>query len=186
MHLDIEIPVLNPQLYRDYQKLSTLDISMLEFEPVDYVKYGKSKKHKIVFRDIVSNEESHTTILDSKSPVDFQGVISYFAHTIMKNLRLVSGYEHLYELIRLFVRDHLFGEVVDIKSPNTIQNLSEYSASETIIKCFETAINSLTVIKSDSAKISETKKIQNTRSYIAKEQSYMLPEKSVFNKNCGR
>ena len=182
--LDIEIPVVNPRLYRDFKKLSTLEISMLEYQPVKFIDFSKSKKKKINFVDFISGNISHTTMLSSKSPVDFHGVIGYFTHTIMRKLHLFSGYDHLYALIKLFVSEHLFGKTVDIKSANAVQNLSEPVASKTIFESFENAINDLTIIKNETT-IIETTKLQNTRTYMAKDQKYYIPTKSVFNKVVG-
>jgi len=59
-------------------------------------------------------------------------VIGYFAQTVMKELRLVTGYDLLYGFVKVFVRDHLFGHTVDLKSPNAMRNLSGIAATKTV------------------------------------------------------
>jgi len=52
-------------------------------------------------------------------------VIGYFAQTVMKELRLFSGYDVLYGKIKAFVRDELFTQPVDLSTPTpcgTFQN----------------------------------------------------------------
>jgi type III restriction enzyme len=63
----------------------------------------------------------------------------------MKDLRLVSGYDVLYGKIKTFVQSELFETEVELDSPNTLRNLSELSATKTLIENFKKAINALTV-----------------------------------------
>jgi type III restriction enzyme len=56
----------------------------------------------------------HTTILDTGNIADYRSVIGYFARTIMKDLRLVSGYETLYGKVKTFVCDELFSQKVEL------------------------------------------------------------------------
>ena len=39
---------------------------------------------------------THTTILDTAGVADYRSVLGYFAKTMMRDLRLVSGYDVLY------------------------------------------------------------------------------------------
>jgi type III restriction enzyme len=39
---------------------------------------------------------THTIILDTAGNADYRSVLGYFTQTIMKDLRLVSGYDVLY------------------------------------------------------------------------------------------
>ena len=90
----------------------------------------------IVFKDITTGDVTHTTILDTAGIADYRSVLGYFAQTIMKDLRLVSGYDVLYPKVKAFVRDHLFGKTVELEDANTLRNLSEVAATKTIIEGF--------------------------------------------------
>ena len=103
----------------------------------------------------------------------------------MKDLRLFSGYDVLYSKVKQFVQDDLFDQVVDLESPNTMRNLSELNATKTLIETFVNAINELTVTDKGDAEIRDSIKLQTTRPFIAKEQGYIVPKKSVFNKIIG-
>jgi type III restriction enzyme len=72
-----------------------------------------------------------------------------------------------------------------LESPNTLRNLSEISATKTIIETFKKAINDLTVQDKGDAEIRDTIKLRQTRPFIAKEQGYLIPRKSVFNRIIG-
>ena len=111
---------------------------------------------KIVFRDMTTGEETHTTEMDSAGVADYRNVLGYFAQTIMKELRLVSGYDVLYGKVKEFIQNHLFGELVDLDSPNTIRNLAEPPATKTVIETLRRAINDLTIQDKGEAQISET------------------------------
>ncbi|KJU85744.1 type III restriction-modification enzyme helicase subunit [Candidatus Magnetobacterium bavaricum] len=94
--LDIEVPVLSPRVYREYKNLADIDISRLGNDKIPYKEFSTQEQREIVFRDVTSGEVTHTTILDTAGIVDYSSVIGYFAQTIMRDLRLVSGYDVLY------------------------------------------------------------------------------------------
>jgi len=183
--LDIEIPVLTPRVYREYKNLGGLDVGALGHQPVLYLQFSEEEQREIVFKDITTGEVTHTTILDTAGIADYRSVIGYFAQTVMKDLRLVSGYDVLYSKVKAFVQDELFDRPVDLESPNTLRNLSELAATKTLIETFKKAINALTVQDKGDAEIRDTIKLRHTRPFVAKEQDYLAPKKSVFNRIIG-
>jgi type III restriction enzyme len=104
---------------------------------------------------------------------------------MMKDLRLVSGYDALYGKVKAFVQAELFDRPVDLESPNTLRNLSELVATKTLIETFKKAINTLTIQDKGDAKIRDTIKLRHTRPFVAKDQGYLIPRKSVFNRIIG-
>ena len=180
--LDIEIPVLTPRVYREYKNLAALDVGAMEFQTCEYLKFSKEEQREIVFKDITTDEVTHTTILDGAGVGDYRSVIGYFAQTVMRELRLVSGYDVLYGKIKRFIQDRLFGRSVDLEEPNTLRNLSELAVTSTLIETFKKAINDLTVRDKGDAEIRDTVKLCRTRPFVVKNQSYMMPKKSVFNR----
>ncbi len=183
--LDIEIPLLSPRVYREYKNLAELDPSAMVFHQQIYQQFSEEEQREIVFKDITTGEITHTTILDTDGVADYRSVIGYFAKTIMKELRLVSGYDILYGKVKAFVRDDLFGKEVDLDDPNTLRNLSELAPSKTILETFKKAINALTVCDRGDAEIRDTIKLRQTRPFITKDQEYVVAKKSVFNRIVG-
>jgi type III restriction enzyme len=183
--LDIEIPVLSPRVYREYKNLADLAPDRWTFQPVMYQEFSEEEQREIVFKDITTGDIAHTTILDGAGVGDFRSVIGYFAQVVMKELRLFSCYDVLYGQIKGFVRDRLFGRVVDLEGPNTLRNLSEPVAAKTVIETFKRAINDLTVRDKGDAAIRDTIKLRQTRPFVVKDQGYLIPNKSVFNRVIG-
>lgn len=183
--LDIEIPVLTPRVYREYKNLGGLDVTALGHKKVAYRQFTEEEQREIVFRDITSGEVTHTTILDTAGIADYRSVIGYFAKVVMKDLRLFSGYDVLYGKIKAFVRDELFTQPVDLEHPNTLRNLSELEGTKTIVESFKKAINALTVKDKGDAEIRDTIKLRKTRPFMVKDQGYLMPQKSVFNRIIG-
>ena len=105
--LDIEIPVLTPRVYREYKNLGDLDVGALGHQRVAYQQFSEEEQREIVFKDITTGEVTHTTILDTAGVADYRSVIGYFAQTIMKDLRLVSGYDVLYGKVKAFVQERV-------------------------------------------------------------------------------
>lgn len=183
--LDIEIPVLTPRVYREYKNLGALDVGAMGHQRVAYLQFSEAQQREIVFKDITTGEVAHTSILDTAGIADYRSVIGYFAQTIMKDLRLVSGYDVLYGKVKAFVQAELFDRPVDLESPNTLRNLSELAATKTLIETFKKAINALTVQDKGDAEIRDTIKLRQTRPFVAKDQGYLIPRKSVFNRIIG-
>ena len=183
--LDIEIPVLSPRVYREYKNLADLDVSTFGHKKVEYKKFSEEEQREIVFKDITTGEINHVTYLDSANVTDFRSVVGYFAQTIMKDLRLVSGYDVLYGKVKDFIQTQLFDKAVDLEDLNTLRNLSELEATKTLIETFKMKINTLTIKDKGDARIQDTIKLRKTRPFVAKEQGYLVPKKSVFNKIIG-
>lgn len=183
--LDIEIPVMTPRVYREYKNLATLDVNGLGHTKVAYKTFSEEEQREIIFKDITTGEVTHTTILDTAGVADYRSVIGYFTQTIMKDLRLISGYDVLYGKVKAFVQDELFDKPVELESPNTLRNLSELEATKTIVENFKKAINALTVKDKGDAEIRDTIKLRQTRPFVVKDQAYLIPKKSVFNRIIG-
>ena len=183
--LDIALPRLTPRVYREYKTLSDLDESAMGHEKVLYQEFTEEEQREIVFKDVTTGAVTHTTILDTAGVADYRSVLGYFAHTIMKDLRLVSGYDVLYGKVKSFVRSELYGREVELEAPNTMRNLSELASTRTILESFKKAINALTVREKGDAEIRDHIKLRETRPFVVKEQGYVVSKKSVFNRTIG-
>ena len=183
--LDIEMPLMTPRIYRDYKKLADLTIDDLGDRKVAYQAFSEAEQREIVFKDITTGEITHTTLLDTSGIIDYRSVLGYFAQTIMKDLRLVSGYDVLYGKLKAFVQNQLFTQSVELENLNTLRNLSELAATKTIMETFKKSINELTVQDKGDAEIRDSIKLRQTRPFMAKDQGYLIPKKSIFNKIIG-
>ena len=183
--LDIAIPVLTPRVYREYKNLANLEVGKLGHNKVHYQQFSEEQQREIVFKDITTGEITHTTVLDTAGIADYHSVIGYFAQTIMKDLRLVSGYDVIYGKVKSFVQDQLFDQTVKLEDPNTLRNLSELAATKTLIETFKRAINALTIQDKGDAEIRDTIKLRQTCPFMTKDQPYLVPKKSVFNRIIG-
>lgn len=183
--LDIEIPILTPRLYREFKNLENLNINAFDHKKVEYKHFSQEEQREIIFKDITSGEVNHVTYLNSVLVADYRSVVGYFTQSIMKDLRLFSGYDVLYEKVQQFIQNHLFDRIVELNELNTLRNLSELEATRTLIETFKRQINTLTISSKGSAEIRNTIKLRQTRPFVAKEQGYLVPRKSVFNKIIG-
>ena len=184
-NLDIEIPVLTPRIQREYKNLSELNLTKFSFKPVSIKKFSEQEKRQIVFKDL--NEENkihHITELSMVNP-DYHSVVGFFTQAIQKELRLVSGYDVLYEKVKDFISNYLFGKSIQLEDMNILRNLSEIEANRTIIETFKKEINDLTIVDKGEAEISNHIKISRTRPFVVKDQGYMMPKKSLFNRIVG-
>ncbi|OGB73678.1 type III restriction endonuclease subunit R [candidate division Kazan bacterium RIFCSPHIGHO2_01_FULL_44_14] len=183
--LDIEIPVLTPRIYREYKNLSDLNLAGLQYKKIELKQFSKEEQREIVFRDIATGNITHTTKFDTEFTPNYQSVIGYFTQVIMKELRLVSGYDVLYGKVKEFIQSSLFTKSVDLEDLNILRNLSELEVTKTIVETFKKAINALTVLDKGEAEIRDYIKVSKSRPFVTREQGYLLPKKSVFNKIVG-
>ena len=183
--LDIEIPLLSPRIYREYKNLSDLDVAAFDHEKPEYRQFSEEEQREIIFRDITTGEITHTTVLDNTGTADYRSIIGYFAQTIMKDLRLVSGYDVLYGKVKEFTRDHLFDKRIELDNANTLRNLSGITATKTLVESFKKHINELTVQDKGNAEIRGCIKLKDMRPFVAGEQEYIVPGKSLFNRIIG-
>jgi len=183
--LDIKIPILTPRVYREYKNLSELNLEKFNFQIIKYHQFSKEEQREIIFRDITDGKVTHTTKLDTSTIPNYQSVIGFFTQSIMRELRLVSGYDILFGKVKVFIKNHLFGKEIDLNSLNTIRNLSELVATKIIIETFKKEINDLTVADKGEAEIKNYIKISQVRPFVVKEKPYTTPKKSVFNRIIG-
>lgn len=185
VRLNIEIPILSPRLYREFSCLSELDVSAFGHKKVAYKQFGDDAKREIIFRDVTTQEETHTTVLDAASVKDYRVVIGFFAQSLMKEMRLVSGYDVLYGKVKEFVQRYLFEDEVDLENHDTLRNLAEVEATKTLVDTFRKKINELTVKDYGKAETRETISLRKMRPFVVKEQRFLRPKKSVFNRIVG-
>ena len=183
--LDIEIPVLTPRIQREYKNLSELNLLKFAFKPVSIKQFTDEEKRQIVFKDLNDKDKiHHITELTMVNP-DYHSVVGFFTQAIQKELRLVSGYDILYGKVKDFIANYLFGTSIQLEDMNILRNLSEIEANRTIIETFKKEINDLTIVDKGEAEISNHIKISKTRPFVVKDQGYMMPKKSLFNRIVG-
>jgi type III restriction enzyme len=160
---------------------STLPASRLPLKP-----FSDEETREIVFKTMIDAEVHHTMHLDGAGPVDYRSVVGFFARQLLKELRLVGGYDVLYPKVRDFIRERLFeGSPVDLESPQVLRNLSEPEAGKLVFDTFKTAINALTITDAGTSRIEDRIRLRETRPFRTEHRPYLVPKKSLFNKIVG-
>lgn len=180
--LNIPIPQLSPRIYREYKNLSLIDVGTFTNKKIPLKTFNADELREIVFQDIDGNF-SHKTVFTNVTP-DYRNVVGFFTSSVLKESRLVSGFDILYPKVEAFIKFKLFQNEVELSDSNTLRNLSEAEAKHILFTTFKEAIDKLTVSDKGSAVIDERKTIhlKNARPKIAPNQSFLMPKKSVFNK----
>ncbi len=183
--LDIDLPRLTPRLHREYKNLSLLDPGSFTHKRQEYRQFSEVEQREIIFLDIDSENESHRTVMDLSAGADYRSVVGYFVQSILRDLRMVGGGDVLFGKIRSFIENGLFDQPVSLDDANTLRNLSEIPVKNVLIETFKAAINDLTVGDKGTTEIRERIKLSRTRPYVTKEQPFLQPSKSLFNKVVG-
>lgn len=181
--LDIAIPKLSRRFNREYKDLADLDPATFGHAPIPLKPFTPEQTREIVFKTLLEGELHHTIHLDGLGPADHRSVVGFFARQVLKELRLVGGYDLLYPKVREFLRVHLFDTApVDLDDPQVLRNLAEADASKIVFDRFKAAINALTVKDNGSSRIEDTIRLRNTRPFRMQNREYLPAKKSIFNK----
>lgn len=179
--LDIELPKLQARIQREFRRFEEIDAAALPAPRLPLRQFTADEQREIVFRNINTDEISHTTHLDSASVADWRNLVGWFAKSIKDDLRLVGGFDVLFGKIKAFVEDGLFDQRVDLSDPNVLRNLSEPTATRALSDTLKKAINELTVHDSGSTSIVERIKLSATRPEVKRRRATVTATKSLMN-----
>jgi type III restriction enzyme len=140
---------------------------------------------EIVFLDIDTQEVAWRTNLNQEIPITSQAVLSYLVNVIFQKLRLVGEKEVLYEKLKEFVTDHLFGETVNLNSESVLRNLAQVESQKVVQDTFSKAINALTLRDQLGSNLVGTMKISEARPAVVKNQEFVISDKTLFNRVVG-
>lgn len=181
--LDIPIPQMSPRIYREYKNLEMIDVGKFKNGKVALKRFNSDELKEIVFNDI-DGDFSHKTVFKDTVP-DYRNVIGFFTSSILKDSRLVSGFNILYPKVESFVKYQLFTKEVELSDPQTLRNLSEAQPKHILYTTFKKAIDELTVTDKGTAEVKNYISLKSTKPKIAENQPFLIPKKSVFNKIIG-
>ncbi|MFO2563998.1 DEAD/DEAH box helicase family protein [Legionella pneumophila serogroup 1] len=181
--LEIVLPKLTRRMQRNLRNLNELNPANIILNKIKLKKFSENEQRQIIFRDINTEEISHTTNMPTLIIPDYHRALHFFSHTIMSDLRMVGGSDILFEKLKVFIEYHLFENQVDLSDLNVITNLSENSVRKLIIENFKKAINLLTVSDSGTSEIRDTICVNKTRPFqVASNEFVITPKKSTFTK----
>lgn len=181
--LDIPIPQMSPRIYREFKNLELIDVSKFKNEKAILKKFSSEELKEIIFNDI-EGDFSHKTVFKDTVP-DYRNVIGFFTSAILKDSRLVSGFDILYPKVESFIKYQLFNQEVELSEAQTLRNLSELQPKEILKSSFKKAIDELTVTDKGTAEVKNYISLKLTKPKIAENQPFLVPKKSVFNKIIG-
>jgi type III restriction enzyme len=184
--LDIALPRLTRRYHREYGNLATLDPAAFYHQPLTLKVFSPEETREIVFKTMLDDSEHHTVELDGGRPVDYRSVVAFFARQLIKDLKLVGGYEQLYPRVRDFMREHLFdGGPVNLEDPQVLRNLAEPAAAKIIFDNFTSGINALTVRDAGTAAVDGHIRLSDMRPFRTENRPYLAPRRSLFSKIVG-
>jgi type III restriction enzyme len=183
--LDIAIPRLARRFNREFKDLGELDPSAFGNVRLPLKPFTPEQTREIVFKTMLEGEVDHVVELDGEGGGDYRSVVGYFARQLLKELRLVGGYDLLYPKVKTFIQDHLFQTIVDLADPVVLRNLSEPEICMLVFDNFRTAINALTIRDSGPSRIEGHIRLRDTRPFRTEPRGFVPAKKSVFNRIVG-
>ena len=184
--LDIALPRLSKRWQRDYKNLDDLDALQLAPGELPLKPFTPEETREIVFKTMLEGDPHHTVVLDGAGVGDGRSVVAFFARQLLRDLRLVGGYEQLYGQVKTYLRERLFaGVAVDIDDPVVLRNLSESAAAERVLSTFKTAINALTLRDSGACRIEDYLRLRDMRPFRTQHRDWLPVKRSVFNRIVG-
>lgn len=184
--LDIALPRLTRRFNRDFKELDALDPGAFGNKHLTLKAFTQEETREIVFKTMLDGEQHHTIQLDTNGIADYRSVVGFFARQLLKEMRLVGGYDVLYGKVKTFMREHLFeSSPVNLEDPQVLRNLSEPAAGKILFDSFKAGINALTVQDKGSTRIEDRIRLRDTRPFRTEHRAYIPAKKSLFNKIVG-
>lgn len=184
--LDIELPRLTRRFNREFKDLDSLDPGNLGNKRLTLKPFTSEAAREIIFKTMLDNEVHHIVNLDGASGSDYRSVVGFFARQLLKDMRLVGGYDVIYRKIKSFLRDHLFvSSPVNLEDPVVLRNLSEPEVNKVLFDSFRSAINALTVQDRGQTRIEDRIRLRDTRPFRTEFRPYVVPKRSIFTKIVG-
>jgi type III restriction enzyme len=183
--LDIAVPRLTRRFNREFKDLTELEPEHFSNAKLPLKAFTPEETREIVFKTMLEGEVDHTMHLDGTGSGDYRSVVAFFARQLLKDLRLVGGYDQIYPKVKEFIRDHLFEAAVDLEDPVILRNLSEPEAGKVVFDQFRAAINKLTIYEGGSSRIDGQIRLRDTRPFRTEPRGFVQARKSVFNRIVG-
>ena len=184
--LDIPLPRLTRRFQREFKNLDALDTAKFGNPLLPLKSFTEEETREIVFKQMLDSEIHHTITLDGTGAADYRSVVGFFARQLLKDLRLVGGYEILYPKVRDFMRDFLFSpSPVNLEDPVVLRNFSEPDAGKILYDTFKRAINALTVQETGTTRIEGQIKLREMRPFRTEHRPYLNASKSIFTRIVG-
>ena len=184
--LDIPLPRLTRRYQREFKDLEGLDPARFGNQLLPLKPFTPEETREIVFKTMLDAEIHHTIRLDGTGPADYRSVVAFFARQLLKDLRLVGGYDILYGKVKTFMREYLFTpSPVDLEDPVVLRNLSEPDAGKILYDSFKAAINALTVRETGTTRIEDRIRLKEMRPFRTDHRPHLAATKSIFNKVVG-
>jgi type III restriction enzyme len=183
---DIPLPRLTRRFQRDFKDLDALDPAVLGNKRLPLKPFTPEETREIVFKTMLDSEIHHTIQLDGSGPADYRSVVAFFARQLLKDLRLVGGYDVLYGKVKTFMREHLFvSSPVNLEEPVVLRNLSEPDVGKVLYDAFKAAINALTIQEAGTTHIEARIRLRETRPFRTEHRPFLAAKKSIFTKTVG-
>jgi type III restriction enzyme len=184
--LDITLPRLTRRFQREFKNLDALDPAAFGNQLLPLKPFTPEETREIVFKTMLDAAVHHTIQLDGSGPADYRSVVAFFARQLLRDLRLVGGYDVLYGKVKTFMREHLFSPApVNLEDPVVLRNLSEPDAGKILYDSFKAAINALTIQENGTTRIEDRIRLKETRPFRTDYRGYLNASKSIFNKVVG-
>jgi type III restriction enzyme len=146
--------------------------------------FNEYQQREIIFCTILDGKIVDKVMLDNNDLPDFSALVGFFTQQIMRELRLVSGFDVLFGKVKEYISGRLFATAPDFSSLNTYRNFSEPEVRNTIVEGFKKAVNDLTVLDKGDAEIKNYIKISKCRPFVVKDQGFLM-QRILFNKLVG-
>lgn len=184
--LDIALPRLTRRFQREFKNLDALDPATFHNQVLPLKPFTPEETREIVFKTMLDAEVHHVIQLDGAGPADYRSVVAFFARQLLKDLRLVGGYDVLYGKVKTFMREHLFSpSPVNLEDAVVLRNLSEPDAGKILYDSFKAAINALTIQETGTTRIEDRIRLREMRPFRTDYRPYLTANKSIFSKTVG-
>ena len=175
---DISLPILNPRIRIREPSLSELDIEKLP--SLGLPLENKVLKTEYIGVDMLRGMEVIRRVWNLPVPKDPRSVIGYYTQLILKELRIPGAFATFYPLVKKYVVEKLFNEILDLdEDPRALYNLSSPEVQERLVKLFVSAFRDLTFVEREPTQVDYVK-LSDIKPFVWGKEIYQA-KKCIFN-----
>ena len=178
---DIELPITEPTLHRQYRRLDELD--PMQLDPIYEQKELDERLSIQLKMDFATTAtEIHQAVITGPLPESFE-ILSSLTNKVIDRAKLSMAFAEILPKVKAYVQHRCFGRKIDLEDEAVRSHLKSVMLQEGIAEYLAREIGRLTVERSEitfkrSYKLSETKPFQWRRDLSPKP---LRCKKTIFN-----
>jgi type III restriction enzyme len=177
---NVEIPILTPIHYREYNEMNSSILSELKLNPLSInIVLPKSQTVQLV-ETVTQKVVSQKQVLIDVGLPNINEILTHITNRVCSEARIEGKFSEIYSLVKKYVQEKFYGEIVDLENEKIRKSLSDQKNSDFIITTLAKIIGEKSISKIKSKLTSHLLSLSELDDFWWKRE-YVELEKTIFN-----